>query len=61
GDRDALLALYRSTGGASWARNQGWVSNAPDLGEWYGVESNEEGRVVKLKLTRNNLRGEKVP
>ncbi|CAM9911992.1 unnamed protein product, partial [Discosporangium mesarthrocarpum] len=54
--RDVLLSLYRSTGGASWAINRVWVSNAPDVREWYGVEINE-GLVVERKLRYENLTG----
>ena len=55
-DRDALIALYDSTDGDDWRRNGGWKSDQP-LNEWHGVSANDEGRVVKLDLYRNNLRG----
>jgi hypothetical protein len=29
-----------------------------DLGDWYGVETDSQGRVVRLNLADNNLRGE---
>ena len=48
-DRAALVALYNATGGPSWTGNSNWLSNAP-LGEWFGVETNEEGRVDRLRL-----------
>lgn len=55
-DRDVLLVLYRSTFGACWTNNTNWDTYA-DLGTWFGVEVNEEGRVVKLFLGSNNLKG----
>ena len=48
-DRAALVALYNATGGPSWTDNTNWLSNAP-LGEWHGVETNESGRVTRLRL-----------
>jgi len=55
-DRHALLALYRSTGGASWKSKTNWDTDAP-LATWYGVEVNDQGCVVKLDLQSNNLKG----
>lgn len=48
-DRRALVALYRATDGANWVDNTNWLSNRP-LGEWYGVTTDEDGRVIKLEL-----------
>ena len=56
GDREALIAFYDSTGGDNWQINDNWKSDKP-LGEWYGVGTDEEGRVRKLDLTNNNLAG----
>ena len=55
-DRDVLVALYNATNGASWARNDNWLSDRP-LGEWYGVTSDANGRVTELDLTQNGLSG----
>jgi hypothetical protein len=55
-DRLALEALFKSCGGAGWHGKAGWMTDAA-LGEWYGVEVDEEGRVVKLDLADNNLAG----
>ena len=35
-DREALVALYRATDGASWRNNANWLSDAP-LAAWRGV------------------------
>jgi hypothetical protein len=55
-DRLALEALFKSCGGADWHYKEGWMTNA-DLGDWYGVEVEEEGRVVVLDLQSNNMIG----
>ncbi len=55
-DREALEILYETTGGASWAQDANWLSDRP-LGEWHGVTTNGEGRVVGLSLFANNLTG----
>ena len=41
-DRAAPEAVYRATGGGDWADNGNWLSAAP-LGDWYRVETNEQG------------------
>ena len=55
-DRDALVALYNATGGADWTNNTNWLTNAP-MGQWYGVTTDSQGRVTKLNLTSNQLKG----
>ena len=56
GDRAALEAFYRATGGDDWDDNTNWLSDEP-LGGWYGVEVNDSGRVRYLELRNNNLTG----
>ena len=48
-DRDALVALYEATNGPHWVDNTNWLSDRP-LGEWYGVDTDADGRVVKIVL-----------
>ena len=48
-DRAALVALYNATGGPSWTDNTNWLSTEP-LSEWFGVETNDDGRVTGLDL-----------
>lgn len=55
-DREALLALYLSTDGPNWSDKTNWGTDA-DLSDWHGVRVNDEGRVVGLRLSFNNLRG----
>ncbi|CAM9952982.1 unnamed protein product, partial [Ectocarpus sp. 13 AM-2016] len=55
-DREALVALFRSTGGAGWWRRRNWDTDAA-IATWHGVEVDHQGRVVKLHMTNNNLEG----
>ena len=56
-DREALIALYNTTDGESWERNDKWLSSE-SVGEWHGVLADPEGRVLWLELQGNGLRGE---
>ena len=56
GDRAALVALYHATGGDNWTKNNNWLSSKP-LKDWYGVEANAQGRVIRLSLWNNRLGG----
>ncbi len=49
-DRAALVALYNATDGPNWADNTNWLTDAP-LGEWYGVRTDGQGRVVEIDLS----------
>ncbi len=42
----ALVALYESTDGPNWVNNENWLTDAP-LGEWYGVDTDRDGRVSR--------------
>ena len=55
-DRAALIALYNATDGAGWDNNTNWLSDKP-LGEWHGVTTNAQGRVVSLSIDYNLLVG----
>ena len=55
-DKGVLVALYNATGGASWTNNTNWLSSAP-IGQWYGVTTDESGRVIELDLVDNRLSG----
>lgn len=56
-DREVLIRLYKATGGKSWTRDDGWGTK-DNVGSWFGVCANDEGRVQTLNLQRNNLSGE---
>ena len=55
-DRAVLVALYKATDGANWARNDKWLSQSP-IGKWYGVITDASGRVTDLNLADNRLAG----
>ena len=55
-DRDVLTALHNATGGADWVENDNWVTDRR-LEEWYGVNTDADGRVTSLTLVSNNLSG----
>jgi hypothetical protein len=55
-DKPALEALFKSTGGEGWTNKAGWMTDAA-LEDWYGVEVDEEDRVVGLDLHDNGLAG----
>ena len=48
-NREVLEALYEATDGPNWTRSDNWLTDAP-LSEWYGVEADAQGRVVRLFL-----------
>ena len=56
-DRAALTAFYEATGGPNWTNNTNWLTDQP-IDTWFGVTTDETGRVVELGLFGNNLRGE---
>ena len=68
-DRKALRALYDATDeflliddagqqvDSGWARSDNWMTDEP-LSEWYGVVTDEAGRVTELNLRENHLTGE---
>ena len=62
GDRDVLVALYEATDGPNWVDNTNWLTDAA-LGDWYGVDTDGSGRVVRLDLSgqRNRDTEEPVP
>ena len=55
-DRAALETLYRATEGSSWLESRNWLTDAP-LGDWYGVSTNETGRVRSIGLADKDLTG----
>ena len=55
-DCSALVALYEATDGDNWGNNTHWLSDQP-LDEWFGVTTDDDGRVTKLELYENGLSG----
>ena len=56
-DSLALTALYTSTDGANWVKNDNWLIGPVE--SWYGIKLNN-GRVTNILFTNNNLSG-KIP
>ena len=56
-DKDALLAIFNATDGPGWDKSGTWAGFAP-IGEWAGVTTDEDGRVVVLNV---NLGGAEIP
>ncbi|MCY4579049.1 MAG: hypothetical protein OXD31_08370 [Chloroflexi bacterium] len=52
--------MYNATGGESWNENDRWLSGPP-IGEWDGVTTDDNGRVIVLRLSHNELSGEIPP
>ncbi|MCB0280484.1 MAG: hypothetical protein KDD94_13335, partial [Calditrichaeota bacterium] len=54
-DSITLVELYSQLDGPNWLNQSGWQS-ADSLGQWFGVKT-ENGRLVELDLSDNNLSG----
>jgi len=59
-DRITLAVFHQATAGNDWINNDGWLSEAP-LDKWHGVWTDDRGRVEKLSLAGNELRGRIPP
>lgn len=55
-DRNALATLFNSADGENWLNNANWLSDA-SIDEWYGVTTNDFGRIIQLDLSNNQLNG----
>ncbi len=56
GDRQVLEALYHATDGPGWTDSTNWLTDAP-LSAWFGVTTDDDGRVEALELRGNGLSG----
>ena len=56
-DTEDLERFYEATGGERWHQNENWNSQEP-LREWHGVDTDEDGNVISLRLADNNLSGD---
>lgn len=54
--REALGAFYSDVGGSQWARKDNWRSDTP-LSQWFGITTDNDGRVTAINLPRNQLAG----
>ena len=48
-DRQVLTNIFHATNGEEWDDTATWASERP-LGDWYGVTTNDVGRVIELHL-----------
>ena len=55
-----LANFYFSLKGESWLRRESWLSENP-VEEWLGVEVNNDGEVVSIKLPNNLVGGALLP
>lgn len=58
-ERDALMAIYNSTGGPNWVNNMNWGTTNP-VSSWHGISVaniDEQDHVVAIELASNNLNG----
>ncbi|MCY3555860.1 MAG: Ig-like domain-containing protein [Gemmatimonadetes bacterium] len=59
-DLDALTAFYNATNGPHWDNKNNWLSHSP-VETWFGLVTNEEGRVTEINMFANDLEGEIPP
>ncbi len=57
-DYEALKVLNTATVGEIWTHKWNIASNAINSTAWHGVTFNEDGRVIAIDLSSNNLSGE---
>ena len=59
-DKGVLVDLYHATDGPNWNDSTDWLTEKP-LHEWRGVGTDGFGRVARLDLDENGLKGEIPP
>ena len=63
-DREILVTFYNALDGPNWEDSGNWLTEAP-LGEWDGVTTDDNGRVIWLQMgasgSGQELRGEIPP
>jgi hypothetical protein len=59
-ERRAMIEFYEALGGPDWIERDFWGSDRP-VGEWHGVTTDADGRVVQLTIYDNNLTGPLSP
>ncbi|MFK8010445.1 MAG: fibronectin type III domain-containing protein [Marinicellaceae bacterium] len=58
-EKDALVAFYNSTNGASWTnQNNNWLTGDPCLNNWEGITCNQTNdSVIQIFFGSNNING----
>ena len=59
--REALTTFYFATGGAQWQRSTNWRDPDSPLAQWFGVTTDDAGRVTAIDLSTNRLTGTLPP
>ena len=57
GERSVLENFYIELGGDKWKTNTNWYKTDVDICEWYGITCTENGHVLQISLSDNNLDG----
>ncbi len=55
--REALITFYFATGGSQWERSTNWRDSDTSVVQWYGITTDDVGRVTALDLSENRLVG----
>ena len=55
-DQESLIEFYHATDGQHWHRSTNWLSGV-SLNRWFGVSTDDSGRVIGLDLGGNLLKG----
>ena len=58
-DSLVLVDFYNVADGDGWQTNSGWLQEP--LQDWYGIELDNDGRVVTIQMTGNKMRGSISP
>jgi Leucine-rich repeat (LRR) protein len=56
-ERDVLGILFEATGGSNWKNKDGWMDDAVDICEWYGISCQPGSTVESILLGSNHLVG----
>ncbi len=56
-DSLALVTFYDSCNGINWVQNNNWKSQHP-LENWFGIFTNDTGRVINIQLGNNGISGQ---
>lgn len=59
--REALTTFYFATGGSQWRRNENWRDADSALAQWFGITTDDAGRVIAIDLSANQLTGTLPP
>ena len=55
-DRETLIAIYNATDGPNWTQQENWLSET-HISTWYGITTNDIGRVTRIELAGVGMAG----